>query len=345
MKPTDSLHQLEEERAVPWRDPGLYAGHRARYGFAAPAAAGRRVLDVGCGEGYGAAELAGRASAVVAVDYSPAAIAHAREKYQVPNLTFEVMDALELENGRFTEFDLVTCFEVIEHLEDQDRAFDELARLLAPRGLLLISSPNRDRYVPGNPHHRHEFTRTELQGALEARFAAVQIISQHVMLASVISRPSAALAGDLCVERIVEPSEDDEIYLLGMAGSELPRAAEPIVALTRFTDVRRWLAHIDAQKKHIDGQAERLRELDHEGDERRQVLAQLAQREQEMARLIARVGELEPMRAALRSSEERAQAQAEALDHLQQRLQSFATSRSWRLTAPFRQLGARARRA
>jgi O-antigen biosynthesis protein len=143
MKPTDSLHQLEEERAVPWRDPGLYAGHRARYGFAAPAAAGMRVLDVGCGEGYGAAELARRASEVLALDYSPAAIAHAREKYQLPNLRFEVMDALELDKGLFTGFDLVTCFEVIEHIEDDGRLMSGLARALRAGGQLYLSTPNR----------------------------------------------------------------------------------------------------------------------------------------------------------------------------------------------------------
>ncbi|MDQ6920113.1 MAG: class I SAM-dependent methyltransferase [Candidatus Dormibacteraeota bacterium] len=188
MKPTDSLHQLEEERAVPWRDPGLYAGHRARYGFAAPAAAGRRVLDVGCGEGYGAAELAGRASAVVAVDYSPAAIAHAREKYQVPNLTFEVMDALELENGRFTEFDLVTCFEVIEHIEDGRRLMAGLARAVRPGGRLYLSTPNRlvDRLfetVGGHDttvYHINLMTPRALRALARRHFDSVALYGQSV---------------------------------------------------------------------------------------------------------------------------------------------------------------------
>jgi ubiquinone biosynthesis O-methyltransferase len=188
MKPIDSLHQLEEERAVPWRDPGLYEGHRARYRFASPAAAGVRVLDVGCGEGYGAAELARHASAVLAVDYSPAAIAHAREKYQLPNLRFEVMDALELERGQFTGFDLVTCFEVIEHIEDDRRLMSGLAGALRPGGRLYLSTPNRlvDRLfetVGGHEttvYHINLMTPRALRALARRHFDSVTLYGQSV---------------------------------------------------------------------------------------------------------------------------------------------------------------------
>jgi SAM-dependent methyltransferase len=140
-KPDRGLHELEEERAVPWGDPGLFAWHRARYEFACGFAHGRRVLDVGSGEGYGASMLAAVAEGVVGVDYSPTAIAHARATYNLPGLAFEVRDVNVLP-ASFGRFDLVTCFEVIEHLEDPQPLVDTLAAATAANGICLVSTPN-----------------------------------------------------------------------------------------------------------------------------------------------------------------------------------------------------------
>ena len=60
--------------------------------------------------------------------------------------------------SRDRSFDLVVCFEVIEHLEEPDAALRELERVVAADGVVLVSSPNRDVYEPGNPHHLHEYT-------------------------------------------------------------------------------------------------------------------------------------------------------------------------------------------
>jgi 2-polyprenyl-3-methyl-5-hydroxy-6-metoxy-1,4-benzoquinol methylase len=188
MKPDLSLHQLEEERAVPWGDPALFAGHLARYRFAIPAAFGGRVLDVGCGEGYGAGELATVASAVVGVDYSPAAIAHARETYRIPNLEFEVMDVLELDRGQQTGFDLVTCFEVLEHIDDGQRLMSGLVKALRPGGQIYLSTPNRlvDRLfesVAGHStyeYHINLMTPRALLTLARAHFDTVRVYGQSV---------------------------------------------------------------------------------------------------------------------------------------------------------------------
>ena len=72
------------ERLVPdaQRDQLIYAEHLARYFLASQLAAGRRVLDAGCGEGYGTALLAAAgAASVVGVDVDEPTIEHARERY------------------------------------------------------------------------------------------------------------------------------------------------------------------------------------------------------------------------------------------------------------------------
>ena len=101
--------------------------------------------------------------------------------------------------------------------------------------------------------------RSELQDALDVRFPTARIISQHVMLASVINWSDAPSIRRTQTRRISRPGTEDEIYLLGMAGSELPPEPGRWSTLGRFAGVRRWLEHIDLQRRHIDDQARYLR--------------------------------------------------------------------------------------
>ncbi|MHB8468724.1 MAG: class I SAM-dependent methyltransferase [Gaiellaceae bacterium] len=176
---------LEAERVVPWGDPGLFAWHRARYELAAGFVDGRRVLDVGCGEGYGASLLATRACEVVAVDYSQAAIEHARGCYIADNLEFRLAEAERLP-PELGAFDVITCFEVIEHLRDPDAALATFAELLGDGGLLLVSTPNRlvERLFDAagdaerNPYHLVAFSPSELRRLLRRHFAQVALYGQ-----------------------------------------------------------------------------------------------------------------------------------------------------------------------
>ena len=69
------------ERFVPGVRGEIWIEHWHRYHFAARLVAGKRVLDVACGEGYGTALLAESAAEVTGVDLSEAAIAHAKKAY------------------------------------------------------------------------------------------------------------------------------------------------------------------------------------------------------------------------------------------------------------------------
>src|SRR5258708_99501 len=107
------------ERWIPGQvDQRIEDDHLERYLFATRYSAGLRVLDIACGAGAGAHVLASRggAASVDGVDISPEAISHAREHYHSPRITFQVGDIALYSPEQ--PFDLITCFETIEHVPD-----------------------------------------------------------------------------------------------------------------------------------------------------------------------------------------------------------------------------------
>ena len=99
---------------------------------------GAPIADLGCGPGHVAAWLAGREVATIGIDLSPAMIAVGRRDY--PQVEFRVGDLLELP-ATDGEFGAAIAFYSIIHLEPGElpRAFEEIRRVLRPRGLFLVS--------------------------------------------------------------------------------------------------------------------------------------------------------------------------------------------------------------
>jgi SAM-dependent methyltransferase len=173
------------ERVIPGQvDPDLWAEHFSRYAFAARFASGARVLDLGCGAGYGTAELAGRARSAMGIDLAPEAIQHARSAYRLANLGF-VPASVTAAPFRDAAFDLITAFEVIEHLDNWRALLSESRRLLHPKGVFLVSTPNKEYYTDSrgasgpNPFHTHEFEFDEFRGALAEFFPHCTILLQN----------------------------------------------------------------------------------------------------------------------------------------------------------------------
>lgn len=189
------------ERAMPggteWSE--LAAPHLARYLMAAEFTADRRVLDAGSGAGYGAAILrAGGAAVVLGVDVDAGAVAAARERFAAPHLSFAVDDCESLERVD-GGWDVICCFEAIEHLQQPESFLARAGRLLAADGVLLVSTPDRagtPAFVAGRPRnrfHEHEWFTAEFVAMLRRHFHDVELRVQ-VETAALQARIAAVAA-------------------------------------------------------------------------------------------------------------------------------------------------------
>ena len=182
--------QFTGERFTPECNGAIWYEHWHRYCAVLPAAAGKRVLDAACGEGYGSMLLAGVAATVVGIDVDSAAIGHATARYaDRANLGFiqGSCAALPLPDACV---DLIVSFETIEHLTGQDAMLSEFRRVLTPGGALIISSPNKAVYSEetgyANHFHVRELTRDELAAALARPFPRQAWYGQRALAHSLI---------------------------------------------------------------------------------------------------------------------------------------------------------------
>lgn len=179
LEPTGERMLTEHYRSSP-EDYLIYLLHAATYRYALRYTEGMRVLDYGCGSGYGSALVAETASSVTAVDVSEEALAYARSAFTGPNLAFQAIDPAAALPFADASFDVVLSFQVFEHVQDADRYLVEIRRVLVPGGRLLLVTPDRSTRLlplqrPWNRWHVREYGRRGLQDIISRHFDSVQI--------------------------------------------------------------------------------------------------------------------------------------------------------------------------
>ena len=134
---TDGGERISPDR----RDWGYYA-HLSLYEFCARFAEGARVLDAGCGTGYGSAHLLQRgAASVLGVDSSPRAVEFSNSRYgHAGGPSFRVTDICQRGQLEPRSFDVIFC-NIAEHLADVDAFLANSRELLSPRGVLVMAVP------------------------------------------------------------------------------------------------------------------------------------------------------------------------------------------------------------
>ncbi|MBU0923017.1 class I SAM-dependent methyltransferase [Patescibacteria group bacterium] len=165
--------------------PGVTANFQfkeslARYEFAKRCfGKNAKVIDIGCGTGYGSAVL-GEKYEVTAIDNNNEAIEYANKHYSKKARFLKAnATTLPFEDSKF---DAACSFEVIEHLKDTHKFMKEVHRVLRPGGKFILSTPNKFFHSTGDklksPYHIKEYTAEELGHLLNKYFKTVGIKSQ-----------------------------------------------------------------------------------------------------------------------------------------------------------------------
>jgi SAM-dependent methyltransferase len=180
LEPTGERMIMEHYKSSP-EDYVIYLIHMASYRFAEQFTRGKRVLDFGCGSGYGSDQIAQTANHVTAVDVAADAVAYAREQFPRNNLKFLTIDPSEALPFPDGSFDVILSFQVFEHVTDTSHYLSEVRRVLAPGGQLVLITPDRSTRLlpfqrPWNRWHVHEYDKRELGGVLAQHFDQVEVL-------------------------------------------------------------------------------------------------------------------------------------------------------------------------
>ena len=273
------------ERFIPGTRGEIWIEHWHRYHFASRWSAGRRVLDIACGEGYGSALLARNAAHVTGVDLSAAAVEHARQAYgALGNTDFREGSCARIPLPD-ASIELVVSFETLEHMDDHEAFIEEIARVLTPDGVLLMSCPNKEEYSDKrgftNEFHVKELYRDQLDALVRRRFAHADWYGQRPTFYSIIvpERPGP-WAGQLVEVTEKEPQAassrlSNPLYFIVAAGRERASVAPVAPALSVFADRGDWV---------YEDYVSVMKDLNHHAALNKALQAKLAESEAALAR-------------------------------------------------------------
>lgn len=185
------------ERMIPPKNTGmaLYYEHIVRYLFAGQLVRGKSVLDLGCGTGYGSFLLSnlGKAETVLGVDISKESVDYALTHYKNKRIDFQVGDVEQLKNIKPSSVDIIVSFELIEHINNQEKVIEEIKRVMRSTGKCLISTPNKYTYPDNNIYHKKELYPEDFKNFLKQYFKYVDFYHQCYEIAEVIKPESYSI--------------------------------------------------------------------------------------------------------------------------------------------------------
>jgi ubiquinone/menaquinone biosynthesis C-methylase UbiE len=178
------------ERFIPGQGGSQIAvEHLHRYLVASEYVTNKSVLDLGCGAGYGSSLLT-KSSSYVGVDVSASSIESAMKTYGPFGAEFLVGDCSNLDIPSHS-FDVIVCFEMLEHIDDPESVIREAKRLLKKDGIFISSTPDKVEYnrflTEPNQYHLHEMTFEEYGQMLRRHFPNNNFMGQHYVQTSIIS--------------------------------------------------------------------------------------------------------------------------------------------------------------
>lgn len=176
--------------------PELQLEHKHRYLSTLALVKDKIVLDIACGEGYGANMLAAHAAHVYAIDINAQLIENATKVYLNKNISFQTGSVSKIPLPD-QSIDVVTSFETIEHINEENQKvfLTEAKRVLRPGGLMIISTPDKknytERYNHSNEFHIRELYKEEFITLLKSQFKYVNLFGQGFEVSSLIQNKEA----------------------------------------------------------------------------------------------------------------------------------------------------------
>lgn len=243
-------------------EPDLYNEHLVRYLFSQQFTAGKTVLDLGCGVGYGSSLTARIAAKVISVDVSFEAVTYARENFSSAKLHYLVTDATLLSLASNC-IDVVLCFEVIEHLIRQESLLEEARRVLKPEGIVVVSTPNRVFYTEerrlANPYHTREFSFGEFRELLERYFPQVELVYQNHISSIFVGEAGRPLNVNSCLEDDAVKMQETSNFFVAVCG-KTAQPLPPYESLVYLNSTGNLLRDKEQRIERLEG---KLIDLDH----------------------------------------------------------------------------------
>ncbi len=237
------------ERFTPECVREIWYEHMHRYAIVGRLLAGKTVLDIACGEGYGSSLLARSAKRVIAMDISDEAVQHATARYgSQSRLQFRHGDATAIDLPA-DSVDVVVSFETIEHLSDHASMMCEFDRVLRPDGFVIISSPDKATYSDAvgyrNEFHVRELYREEFESTVGVHFTHQRLYAQKLGFISSLYALDQSHQTDFNTAswQVIDedgstagPAELDPLYFVMLAARQASHLPEGLSELMLFQD-------------------------------------------------------------------------------------------------------------